>query len=476
MRENLRAYIDRIFAEAPDCNRTREMKEEMLGNILERYDDLIREGKSEKEAYDISVAGIGDISELIASVKAEYGNVAESKKKEERQEKGVANTVRGILEALIWIATFTAYFTVSFATGMWNITWLMFLIAAAADNIVGAIFDLASGKEGRGGMITRLVIWAVVGATLLPLLVFGMNGDKPDWLHILGIYTAIDDDYHADSEEYQVGNAEYEEHIHSIDVAWEAGSVKFELWDGDTVKLEESGAGENERDFMRSCVKNGILTVKYSGQAFQFLDSRPRKFLTVYLPCGSAWQYKELSVQTASADIMLGCDGEELCVGFEEIGIDTASGDISIAQMFAQALEVDAASGSVWIGDQSFDSVDVDTASGDVVLEGSKIREAHIDCASGAINYYDAELEKGFFETSSGGIRLVSAEGVLPGRLEIDTVSGNVEIFLPDVKSGFVTEMDSVSGLFFGERTYGDGRAVYHFDTVSGNVSVSVSH
>ena len=133
-------------------------------------------------------------------------------------------------------------------------------------------------------------------------------------------------------------------------------------------------------------------------------------------------------------------------------------------------------SGSVWIGAQSFDSVDVDTASGDVVLEGSKIREAHIDCASGAINYYDAELEKGFFETSSGGIRLVSAEGVLPGRLEIDTVSGNVEIFLPDVKSGFVTEMDSVSGLFFGERTYGDGRAVYHFDTVSGNVSVSISH
>ena len=65
MKNRIKDYIDLIFADAPDCARTREMKEEMYANVCDRYDDLIREGKSEAAAYYASIAGIGDISELI---------------------------------------------------------------------------------------------------------------------------------------------------------------------------------------------------------------------------------------------------------------------------------------------------------------------------------------------------------------------------------------------------------------------------
>lgn len=75
MKEKLRDYIDMIFADAPDCRRTKELKEEMYANVCDKYDDLIAEGKSEAAAYNISVSSIGDISDLIDSIRADEGDL-----------------------------------------------------------------------------------------------------------------------------------------------------------------------------------------------------------------------------------------------------------------------------------------------------------------------------------------------------------------------------------------------------------------
>ena len=48
------------------------MKEEILQNLTEKYNDLLSDGKSEVAAYNIAVAGIGDISELIEELKREH--------------------------------------------------------------------------------------------------------------------------------------------------------------------------------------------------------------------------------------------------------------------------------------------------------------------------------------------------------------------------------------------------------------------
>ena len=65
MNEKLRAYMDELFSEAPVNKKTIELKEEMLRNLIDKYNDLIAEGKSEEAAYNIAAASIGDISSLL---------------------------------------------------------------------------------------------------------------------------------------------------------------------------------------------------------------------------------------------------------------------------------------------------------------------------------------------------------------------------------------------------------------------------
>jgi hypothetical protein len=65
MKENLRKYIDNLFAQAPNTPKVMELKEELLSNLAAKYDDLITQGRSEDDAYKIAVGGIGDVNELI---------------------------------------------------------------------------------------------------------------------------------------------------------------------------------------------------------------------------------------------------------------------------------------------------------------------------------------------------------------------------------------------------------------------------
>lgn len=64
MREQLIQYVQLLFAGAQDCEDT---KQEILQNTLDRYDDLIAEGKSPEAAYRLAIMGIGDIGEILGS-------------------------------------------------------------------------------------------------------------------------------------------------------------------------------------------------------------------------------------------------------------------------------------------------------------------------------------------------------------------------------------------------------------------------
>ena len=60
MREQLIQYVNLLFAGAPDD----DIKQEILQNTLDRYDDLVAEGKAPEAAYRLAISGIGDISEI----------------------------------------------------------------------------------------------------------------------------------------------------------------------------------------------------------------------------------------------------------------------------------------------------------------------------------------------------------------------------------------------------------------------------
>lgn len=211
MEENLRQYVERLFADAPKTRKMLELREEIFMNLKEKYNDLRENGASEEEAYEIVKSSIGDVDELISSANDPYA-VPGPSEKERRQRAGLTAvavmlyilapvfiivlgsmnqqilglTFMFILIAVatgllvcrsslrpgyryekvddsmveefkqwhvenkqkkekenayvgaIWPIIVAVYFIISFTTGAWRITWVIFIIGAAIQQIIKA--------------------------------------------------------------------------------------------------------------------------------------------------------------------------------------------------------------------------------------------------------------------------------------------------------------------------------------------------
>lgn len=71
MEDKLRAYMDHLFRDVKPDRRSIELKEEILQNLVDKYHDLLSEGKTQEAAYNIAVASIGDMDELLVGLKQE---------------------------------------------------------------------------------------------------------------------------------------------------------------------------------------------------------------------------------------------------------------------------------------------------------------------------------------------------------------------------------------------------------------------
>lgn len=207
MREQLIQYVQLLFAAAPDAE---EIKEEILQNTLDRYDDLVAQGKSPEAAYRLAITGIGDINEILGSSPAEQSPAddfrsalrEETEYIQSRKMRAVAiamyilsptplfifsefglgtlglcltlalvaaatyviilankNTPREAAPAdplpplrrsianVIRTASLVIFLVLSFLTGAWEATWLVFPIAACVRGLVFAILDLKEANQ-----------------------------------------------------------------------------------------------------------------------------------------------------------------------------------------------------------------------------------------------------------------------------------------------------------------------------------------
>ena len=208
MREQLIQYVNLLFAGSQDQD---EMKQEILQNTLDRYDDLISQGKSPEAAYRLAISGIGDIHEVlgnsttqtedrvspVVTQKTDYrgrplpsarqktmravsigmyiccvlpviilGNIGNgilgvclmflliaaatvlmvmASDDEEEKEKE-AKKPQNPLEKTLNTVTLVVFLVLSFATGMWHITWLVWPIMACVKAIIRACKDLKGGR------------------------------------------------------------------------------------------------------------------------------------------------------------------------------------------------------------------------------------------------------------------------------------------------------------------------------------------
>jgi len=213
MKEKLIQYVDLLFAGVADSD---DMKQEILQNTLDRYDDLIAQGKQPEAAYRLAISGIGDINEILGTIPqssrtaahyvshedapAETENIHNKKlralgialyilcfiplflfsdigletlglcltvclvavatyimiitgkkEKDDEEEKDdqpstPQQELKQSIGKLAGALTLAIYLIVSFATGAWYITWIIFPISGCVKGLVNAILDL---KEAR---------------------------------------------------------------------------------------------------------------------------------------------------------------------------------------------------------------------------------------------------------------------------------------------------------------------------------------
>lgn len=200
MRDQLIQYVDLLFAGAADCE---DIKQEILQNTLDRYDDLIASGKVPQAAYHLAITGIGDLSEIlgagtpapvpgvspvsrleepdtprkkrmraiaiglyiicpiplfltesvlglcilllivaVATVLIILGSRKDDGNEEKESHRKEEDPLRKSIETVLWAIGIALYFIVSFTTGAWHITWVIFLLTGAVEGLIKAILDL----------------------------------------------------------------------------------------------------------------------------------------------------------------------------------------------------------------------------------------------------------------------------------------------------------------------------------------------
>lgn len=68
MKERIKQHFNKIFADAPKTRKALDLKQEMMQNALDKYDDMIADGYSEEDAYQNVIASIGDVRELFSEM------------------------------------------------------------------------------------------------------------------------------------------------------------------------------------------------------------------------------------------------------------------------------------------------------------------------------------------------------------------------------------------------------------------------
>lgn len=106
MIEKILEQVELIFKDVPNTYRARELKEEMQANLIDRYNDLLKDGKSADQAYDKVINSIGDVDELLKNLdEPEPLNYASIERKRQEHAKRVTITVSGYILALILAIT-----------------------------------------------------------------------------------------------------------------------------------------------------------------------------------------------------------------------------------------------------------------------------------------------------------------------------------------------------------------------------------
>lgn len=314
---------------------------------------------------------------------------------------------------------------------------------------------MSNDKNVRIAAIIKLVAFSVTLVILVAIFATTMTGGFHfDW-NLKG-FTKFDTTIYNDAN-YLVGDQTYSQSIKNIDVDWVDGSITLEICEGDSVMLKETGADSNGEK-MRSLVVGDTLYIKYARSSANIWSIPTSKNLTVSIPRSLAAVLGDIDISSASATVKIhGWEGEN-ALSIDSLSVDTASGNVTATGIVCGEASVSGASAKIDISG-NVGRLDVSLVSGDLKIVGS-VDEVDLEAVSGNIN-------------------LIS--DTVPSELNVETVSGSINITVPDTASGFVADLDTVSGnmscnnaRWLRSYKHGNGVAKFDFETVSGDVYIMI--
>ncbi len=248
--------------------------------------------------------------------------------------------------------------------------------------------------------------------------------------------------------------------IKKIKIDWVAGSVNVRVGTSDEIVFSESSYRNlTDRQKMRYTVSDsGVLQIKFCENLENIFDwfnldaNMPAKTLTMEVPASLIGLLADVEIDTVSANIDLsGVYGDKT-------DLSTVSGEIRCADVAASNLDLSSTSGTLVCENSEAETLDLENVSGSIRVEG-EYTSIDVDTVSGTTNF---------------------ALAVSPEKLDVDGVSGNVTVALPE-GANFTAKLDTVSGslscAFPGTLgsdlvVVGDGSANYRFNSVSGSVKI----
>ncbi len=215
----IRSYINRAFEDVPRTKKSMEMQEELISNLIEKFNDQLKLGKTEEEAYTIVISSIGDLSELTEGMRERhvlsqptpaqrkrsatviafavmlyilspmvlilfaesfgqaitglagmfsliavatglivYNQASKPKYlredetlveefKEWKSARGKNKSIYQALSSAFWLIVVAVYLFISFTYMNWHYSWIIFIIAAAIQNIAKALVEIRDQDE-----------------------------------------------------------------------------------------------------------------------------------------------------------------------------------------------------------------------------------------------------------------------------------------------------------------------------------------
>lgn len=155
-------------------------EDELKSSLEEQYEQRIRAGMSELDAYRDVLKNVDQIRAMLLSLPKSEAEEEQRKSEEDRKR---SEKILDKISSCLWIGTLIAYFLISFGTGLWAYTWLIFLWSSIGQNILDMVKKLGRGKPKKKVLRSGLssILW--IGVVILYFVVsFGSGLWYLTWL------------------------------------------------------------------------------------------------------------------------------------------------------------------------------------------------------------------------------------------------------------------------------------------------------